>query len=391
MSTDLTPPMPAAIDGFRVLAFADWYTPDASGGAERAAWETYRRLGAAGALVHVVSAAHGPPHEDPNVEVTSIKGYDLSRIAGGYFAPAPAAFGATARLVREFEPSAMLACTIHYTGCLAAARTATKTGIPLVVTAQLGALDHLPALTRVVGGAYEHTIGRYILRRADAVLAVSQSVRAHVIGLGASPSKVSIAPNGVDHDRFGLPPVSADDDPLIVSVGRLLTNKGSHLLVEAVGALRHQGVACQVALVGDGPLRSTLEARARELDIADRVQFVGHVRDPESWLAKAAIVVRASYTEGLSLAVIEAMAAGRCNIVSDIAPNRELITDRRNGLLFRCGDADDLARALREAVTDGALRQRLARTAQADSQQYTWDRMAVLHAEALVAVAGQRS
>jgi glycosyltransferase involved in cell wall biosynthesis len=378
--------MPEGIEGLRVLAFADWYTPDASGGAERAAWETYRRLGAAGAHVHVVSAAHGTPHDDPNVDVTSIASYDLSKVAGGYFAPAPAAFGVTRRLVREFEPDVSLACTIHYTGCLAAARTKVTSDIPLAVTAQLGALDHLPPLTRVVGGAYEHTIGRYILRRADAVLAVSESVRAHVIGLGANAARVSVAPNGVDHGRFGLPPVTAGDDPLIVSVGRLLTNKGSHLLVEAVGELRRSGVDCRVALVGDGPLRATLEARANELGVADRIQFVGHVRDPEAWLAKAAVVVRASYTEGLSLAVIEAMAAGRCNIVSDIAPNRELIKDGSNGLLFSCGDAIDLARAIRAAVTDGDLRERLARQAQADSQQYTWDRMAVLHAEALLAV-----
>ena len=184
--------------------------------------------------------------------------------------------------------------------------------------------------------------------------------------------------------------MTADDDPLVVSVGRLLANKGSHLLVEAAGALKQEGVVCQIAFVGDGPLRGTLEARVRELEIGDRVHFVGHVRDPEAWLAKAAIVVRASYTEGLSLAVIEAMAAGRCNIVSDIAPNRELITDHSNGLLFRCGDAGDLARALRAAVTDGGLRERLARQAQADSQQYTWDRMAALHAEALVAAVRPR-
>jgi glycosyltransferase involved in cell wall biosynthesis len=379
--------MPAAIAGFRVLAFADWYTPEASGGAERAAWETYRRLGAAGATVHVVSAAHGKPHDDPGVEVTAIKGYDLSRVAGGYFAPAPAAFGVTARLVREFRPDALLANTIHYTSCLAAAHQRVKTGLPLVVTAQLGPLDHLPALTRVMGGAYERVFGRYVLRRADAVLAVSESVREHVIALGATPSSVSLAPNGVDHDRFGLTPVEAGDDPLVISVGRLLTNKGSHLLVEAVGTLNREGVTCQLALVGDGPLRKDLEARVDELGVRDRVQFVGHVRDPEAWLAKAAIVVRASYTEGLSLAVIEAMAAGRCNIVSDIAPNRELITDHSNGLLFRCGDAGDLARALRAAVTDGPLRQRLARQAQRDAQQYTWDRMAARHADALLALA----
>ena len=378
--------MPDGVENLRVLAFADWYTPQASGGAERAAWETYRRLGAAGACVHVISAAHGEPHDDPGVDVTTIKGYDLSGIVGGYVAPAPAAFTVGARLVRELESTTLLANTIHYTGCIAAAHIRVKLGIPLVVTAQLGPLGHLPALTRCVGGAYERTFGRYILRRSDEVLAVSEAVRAHVVHLGAVPSRVSLAPNGTDHHRFGLAPVTAGDDPLIVSIGRLLKNKGPHLLVEAIGSLHREGVPCQVVFVGDGPLRSHLEARARQLDVQDQVQFVGRVSDPEAWLARAAIVVRASYSEGLSLAVIEAMAAGRCNIVSDIAPNRELIADGSNGLLFRCGDADDLARTVRHTLADGSLRERLARQAQRDSQEYTWDRSAALHGHALVRV-----
>jgi glycosyltransferase involved in cell wall biosynthesis len=382
--------MPDGVAGLRVLVFADCYTPEASGGAERVARQINVRLAAAGARVHVVTAGHGEPHRDPGVEVTAIKSYDLSGFAGGYFAPAPAAFGAGARLVRELEPTVLVANTIHYTGCAAAAHISAKTGIPLVVTAHLGPLDHLAARTRVVAGAYEHTVGRYILRRAQAVLAVSESVRQHVIALGAAPSRVDVVRNGVDHEQFGLPPIAADDDPLIISVGRLLHNKGSQLLVEAAGLLQHEGVVSRVVFVGDGPLRSELEHRVDTLGLRDCVQFVGQVPDPEAWFAKAAIVVRASYTEGMSLAVVEAMASGRCNVVSDIEPNLELINDGVNGLVFRCGDASALARALRRVVTDGALRERLARQAQADSQHCTWDRMAALHGEALVRVATRR-
>jgi glycosyltransferase involved in cell wall biosynthesis len=384
-------PIPAAVAGLAVLAFADWYTPEASGGAERAAWEVYRRLGAAGTKLHVVSAAHGPAHDDPGVAVTAVKGYDLSGIVGGYFAPAPAAFRAGRRLVGAWHPRVLHANTIHYTGCVAAARLRATHGIPLVVTAQLGALDHLPTVTRLGGAAYEHTFGRYVLRHADRVLAVSESVREHVIAIGARPSAITIAPNGVDHSRFGLPPIVGADNPLIISVGRLLENKGSRLLVEAAGILAASGFGFDLAFVGDGPLRGELEERVDQLGIRDRVRFAGQVPDPERWLADAEIVVRASYTEGLSLAVIEAMAAGRCNVVSDIPPNRELIADRDNGFLFRCGDASDLARALRDAISDAALRVRAAAKAQRDSQQYTWDRMAATHADAFVELAATAS
>ena len=376
--------------GLRVLGFCDWYTPEASGGAERAAWEIYRRLGAVGADVRVVSAAHGPPHTDPGVGVRVVRGLDLTKLVGGYVAPAPGAFRAGLDEVRRHRPQVLHANTIHHTGTAAAAWLAARTGLPLVVTAQLGPLDHLPPRTQLPGNAYERTVGRYILKRAARVLAVSEAARAHAIARGASPNRVSLAPNGVDHRRFGIEPIVADGAPTVMAIGRLLDNKGPDLLVEAAGILAREELACDVVFVGDGPLRAALEARVRELGITDRVRFTGQVPNVEEWLDRADIVVRASYTEGLALAVLEAMAAGRCNVVSDIAPNRELIADGETGLTFANGDAADLARALRRVIADPGERVRLARAAQAASAAYTWERMAGLHAEAFAELAAER-
>jgi glycosyltransferase involved in cell wall biosynthesis len=380
--------MPESVRGLRILGFSDWYTPSASGGAERATWQIYRRLGAAGAEVRVVGATHGPPHDDPGVTVDDVRGYDLSNIAGGYLAPAPGAFRAGWRAYRELRPHVLHVSTIHYTGCIAAARIAARTGTPLVVTVQLGPLDHIASPIRQMASAYERVVGGYILRRASRVLAVSEAARAHAIALGAAPGITTIAPNGVDHERFGRPPLEAGDDPLVVAVGRLTANKGPDLLVEAAARLAptHR---FRVSLLGDGPMRSTLEARAAALGL-DRLRFEGQVPNVDERLGDAEIVVRASYTEGLALAVIEAMAAGRCNVVSDIPPNLELITDGENGLTFRSGDAADLARALGRAIQDPALRERVARRAQLDAQPLTWDNMAAHHADAMLWCVGPR-
>lgn len=374
--------MPAAIDGLRVLTFSDWYTPAASGGAERAAWQVNRRLGAAGAQLTVVGATHGPPHDDAGVQVRDVRGYDLSRLAGGYLAPAPGAFKAAWLAYRELRPHVLHTSTIHYTGCIAAAHIAAKTGTPLVVTAQLGSLDHIASPIRQLASAYERVIGGYILRRASRVLAVSESARDHVVGLGAAPTRVTIVPNGVDHTRFARAPLTASEDPLVLAVGRLTANKGPDLLVEAAGqlGLTHD---VRVSFLGDGPMRQALEARAAALELG-RVRFEGQVDDVDRWMDDAEIVVRASYTEGLALAIIESMAAGRCNVVSDIPPNLELITDGQNGLTFRSGDAADLARVLRRALDDHGLRERVARRAQLDSQPLTWDNMAAMHARAML-------
>ena len=381
--------MPTRLDGLRVLAFSDWYTPAASGGAERAAWEVYRRLGQAGVAVRVVSFAHGLPHQDTGVEVREIGGIDLTRLAGAYLAPAPSAFAAVRAEMRTFRPDVLHASTLHYTGCLAAARTADRTAVPLVTTMQLGPLDHLPAVTRWLGARYDATVGRYILRRSARVLAVSEAVRRHAVALGADPAAVDLAPNGVEHERFRMPPMEPADEPLVISVGRLLANKGPQLLVEAAVRLRAEGRRFRLAFVGDGPLRAQLETRVAETGLREVVSFPGHVAQPERWYRKADIVVRPSFTEGLPLAVIEAMAAGRCNIVSDIAANLELIDGASNGLTFRCGDAGDLARALAVALADPARRVAFGRQAARDSLQYSWERMAAVTGGALLSVASR--
>ncbi len=372
----------------RVLGFCDWYTPEASGGAERAAWEIYRRLGAAGTQVRVVSAAHGVPHDDPGVSVAVVRGFDLTKIIGGYAAPAPGAFPAARRELRDFRPDVIHANTLHHTGSAAAAWLAARSGVPFVLTAQLGSLDHMPRRAQIPGNAYERTVGTYILRRADHVLAVSEPVREHMILRGARPETVSVAPNGVDHERFGLEAIGEREPPTLMAIGRLLDNKGPQLLVEAAGMLAADGVGFRLVFLGDGPMREGLEQRVHALGIQGRVEFAGQVGDVEARLAEADIVVRASYTEGLALAVIEAMAAGRLNVVSDIPPNRELITDGETGLTFRSGDAADLARALRRGIEDQDERVRLARAAQQASAAYTWDRMAELHADAFEELLG---
>ena len=171
------------------------------------------------------------------------------------------------------------------------------------------------------------------------------------------PSPSRWHPTASTTSGSGSAPLTAADTPLVIAVGRLTSNKGPDLLVEAAGQLASK-VAFRVAFLGDGPMRGQLEARTRELGVHEIVSFAGQVHDVPARMAEADIVIRASYTEGLALAVIEGMAAGRCNIVSDIPPNLELITDGDNGLTFRAGDAADLARALRLAIEDPASRER---------------------------------
>lgn len=383
--TDLWP-MPEGLKGLPILGACDNYTPASSGGAERAGHELYSRLGAAGCELDIVSVPFGTPYDDPGVRVHTARGVDLSGLVGGYVAVSPAIFRLVNTRYRTKRPSVLHANTIHYNSSIALARLARTSHVPLVLTAQVGSMDDMPRITRVASSTYERTIGRYIVRSSTAILAVSETVRDHMIDLGADPSLVKVVENGVDHARFTNPPLHAEPDPLILSVGRLVGNKGPHVLVGAAEILAAKGLRPRIAFLGDGPMRRELEERTRQCGLADRVRFVGQVTDVEEWLRKASIVVRPSFSEGLPLAVLEAMSAGRLNIVSDIRPNRELISDGVNGYTFRVGDAGALARQLERALTSAAASIELAERGRRDSLIRSWDRMASETATTLVAV-----
>jgi glycosyltransferase involved in cell wall biosynthesis len=153
----------------------------------------------------------------------------------------------------------------------------------------------------------------------------------------------------------------------VVFVGRLDRQKNPVLVLEALAraARLTGGGALEVIFLGDGPEREALVERARELGVLDRARFLGRVGDVPRHLDEADVFVLPSLSEGVSNALLEAMAHGLPCIATDIPGNSDLIRDRDTGLLVRTGDADAVARAMLELAADSALRERLGRAARA--------------------------
>ena len=117
----------------------------------------------------------------------------------------------------------------------------------------------------------------------------------------------------------------------------------------------------RLRFLGEGPLASSLEERARALGMADRARFPGRVKDVPRHLAEADIFVLPSLSEGISNALLEAMAHGVPAIATDIPGNRDVIEDGRTGILVPPGDAPALSAALLRLARDGKLRETLGR------------------------------
>jgi glycosyltransferase involved in cell wall biosynthesis len=153
---------------------------------------------------------------------------------------------------------------------------------------------------------------------------------------------------------------AAQDDMLLAVVGRLAPEKGVDVLLRSLAVL---GPApFRLAVIGDGPERGALEAAARGAGLAGRVVFLGARVDAAALCAAADVYVSASLSEGLSIAMLEAMAAGRPVIATDVGDARSVL-DPAASLLVAPGDAQGLAEALRLVVCDAARLQALTAAA----------------------------
>jgi glycosyltransferase involved in cell wall biosynthesis len=384
----------------RVLAFCDYYDPRSIGGAERVAHEIYTRLAADGDVQLTVVGAlpadqsAGPAvSRDGTVRVVRVTGRDLSRVLGAQLMVAPGLGRAARREFQTLRPDVIHVNGLHFNSSVVGARLARKLHVPLVTTAHLADVAAMPGPVRLATQAFDRIVGGYVVRSSDALLAVSRSVSSHLLELGAAPARVVVAANGVDHNRFHDRGRAPRAPWLRVAlVGRLISNKGSLLALEAVAAARAQGREVRLTVLGDGPLHAAVVRRAAQPDLAGAVDVRGSVRDVDSWLRAADVAMRPSFTEGLPLAVLEALACGTPVVCTDVPGNLEAVTHERNGLVVPVGSTTAMTAALVRLHDDRELLERMSAAAVEDCAPFTWEASAAIHLDALdrAAAAGYR-
>lgn len=214
------------------------------------------------------------------------------------------------------------------------------------------------AVQRLLSGA----VGRY--------LAVSRSVATRLrTDLRIPPGKIRVIPNGVDAAQIARPfdPLlratltRGADRPVILTLARLNPQKGLRYLLEAAAQVPE---ACFV-VAGEGDERAALEAGAAALGLDGRFRLLGQRDDVPELLASCDMVVLPSLFEGLPLAVLEGMAAGRPVVATDVDGVGEAISDGETGLLVPPAQPASLARAIRRLLADAELGVRLATAARA--------------------------
>jgi glycosyltransferase involved in cell wall biosynthesis len=175
---------------------------------------------------------------------------------------------------------------------------------------------------------------RAVARGVDRFLAISDRARLHLELAGVERERITVLPIGIDTDRFAPAAARASDELRILSVTRLVREKGVEDLLIAFGLLVRGGVSARLRIVGEGPLRARLVRLASELGVADRVRLDGSVKHDElpalyrdSDLFVLASAPLASWREQFGIAVVEAMASGLPVIVGHSGSLDEVVAD----------------------------------------------------------------
>jgi glycosyltransferase involved in cell wall biosynthesis len=205
---------------------------------------------------------------------------------------------------------------------------------------------------------------------ADALVAVSESVKQDLVSLGvASAGKIHVIPLGLD-----LAPLAGDlprgalrreagipgGAPLVGMVGRLVPIKDVPTFLQAARIVRRRREDARFALVGDGEERPALEALCRELALDEVVTFFGWRHDLASVYGDLDVVVNASRNEGTPVALIEALAAGRPVVATRVGGTPDLLGEGERGRLVPPAEPEALARAVLEILQEAEAARRRA-------------------------------
>lgn len=174
-------------------------------------------------------------------------------------------------------------------------------------------------------------------------------------------SKMFVGRCGLDLEALPQRERPQNGRPRVVCVGRLSAEKGHFGLLEAFHAVRSSGLDAELVLVGDGPERERIEDTIHALNLGAHVQLLGRLPADGTLqeIARADLLVLASFMEGLPVVLMEAMALGLPVIASRVAGVPELVEHGTQGLLFTPGKWSELADALKVLLADGALRERM--------------------------------
>ncbi len=186
---------------------------------------------------------------------------------------------------------------------------------------------------------------RFILRRSDYVTITGNAMRPYLESIGIQSNRTGIYPHCIKDDWF-----ETDDNIQIeydiITTCELIERKRVEDIIQSVYILKQKNHRIRFCIVGDGPLMNSLKELTKRLKLEENIHFAGYNKDVVNYLKKSNIYVQASRQEGLSISLVEAMAAGLVPVSTIAGSEEDIIENGKNGFLVPVGCPQEIANAI---------------------------------------------
>ncbi|MGH8581625.1 MAG: glycosyltransferase [Gammaproteobacteria bacterium] len=240
---------------------------------------------------------------------------------------------------------------------------------------------------------------RVIDKRFAFIIAASNAIKQSLLANGVREETIRLVYNGVDAVKFDVPPKGSlrrelgipDESMVLGTVAELAPVKDQRNLLASVRVIHDAGHAVHLVLAGDGPLREDLQRLTAELRLGDYVHFLGLRSDVPQILADIDVFVLSSLTEGLSNALLEAMAAGKAVVATGVGGNLEVVVDGVTGLLVPPGQPQALSGAITRLIRNPMLRLSMAAAGRDRARAFPIEAMVAGYVQAIEQAVGKQA
>jgi len=219
---------------------------------------------------------------------------------------------------------------------------------------------------------YLERLGRNVVREFDLVVVRGGHARRFVSGLGLN-GRVEIIPGSLEANVYASRPCAESGSTRchdLVWVGRMTEMKQPLQFIDIVAGVRRELPGVRAVMIGEGPLMPSVRERVKRLDLQANVRLLGKIEGVASVLVRSRVFVMTSSSEGLSIAMAEAMAAGAVPVASDVGELGDLVRDGETGFLIPPDDVDNYVRQINVLLTDTPVWQRLSAAAAQAARDY---------------------
>jgi L-malate glycosyltransferase len=225
---------------------------------------------------------------------------------------------------------------------------------------------------------------KLIWKKADAVISNSEGLKK--LALKSKPGQeIDIIYNGTDVQKFKPDDSLRNKEKFIITLGgtRVTARKGIMYLLEAMGELHQKYPRLYLTVIGEGDEKEDLERLAEKLKIQDKIIFLGRIdyKKIAAYYQEASAFILPSLNEGMSNAMLEALASGLPIIATDTGGTRELVSDGENGFIIKMKDSEDIARKLEVLINDSDLRLKMSTKSRKKALEMSWENVALKYYE----------